>query len=461
MTLFPLSPNLAVAIGATRLLGTLVAGFLVAAFPLAAQEPIVLTLGSAARLAAERSAPSEIGRLRADQANDRVRQRRADLLPNLSAALAENERTFNSASFGISFRDAATGRYLFNPDGEVLGPVRGYDLRGTVRQPLLNLSALAKLRASKASAGAASAEAAATAQQAAAGAASAYIRVLRADAQLAARVADSTLAEELLGIARDQLAAGVGIVLDVTRAQSQRATTRAQLIAARNERDRSHLELYRALGLPLGVPIRLADSLLALPTSDPVPAETDATSRAMQSRADLRAADELYRAGERQLSALKAERLPSLGLFADQGATGRLTERLLGTYTWGVELSVPLFDGFRREGRVDEQRSSLKEIDVRRRDLAQQATIEVRGALLDLAASREALGAAEERLILAEQELSQSRDRFKAGVAGNADVITASLGLNAARTLMVDARAAFHSARVALARSQGATTELP
>jgi outer membrane protein len=428
---------------------------------LGAQDALVLTLGGAARLAAEKSAPAEVGRLRADQARDRVRQRRADLFPNLSAALAENERTFNSASFGISFRDAATGRYLFNPDGEVLGPVRGYDLRGTLRQPLLDLTALARLSASRASAGAASADASAAAQQAAGVAAAAYVRVLRADAQLAARVADSVLAEDLLGIARDQLTAGVGIALDVTRAQSQRAATRAQLIAARNERDRSHLELQRTLGLPLGTPIRLADSLLALPTGDAVPTESEATARAMRSRADLRAADEQLHAGERQLAALRSERLPSLGLYADQGATGRISERLLGTYTWGLQVSVPIFDGFRLSGREDEQRSSIKEIDVRRRDLAQQATIEVRGALLDLASARESLAAAEERLVLADQELAQSRDRFKAGVAGNADVISASLGLNAARTLMVDARASFHSARVALARAQGATTELP
>ena len=428
---------------------------------LGAQEPIVLTLGGAARLAAEKSATAEIGRLHAGQARDRVRQRRAELLPSLSAALSENERTFNSASFGISFRDAATGRYLFNPDGEVLGPVRGYDLRGTLRQPLLDISAIARVRASRASANAAAADASVASQQAASAAASAYVRVLRADAQLAARVADSSLAEELLGIARDQLGAGVGIALDVTRAQSQRAATRSQLITARNERDRSHLELYHALGLPLGAPIRLADSLLALPTTESGPSEQEATSRAMRGRADLRAADAQFQAGERQLAALKAERLPSLGLYADQGATGRISSRLLGTYTWGLQVSVPIFDGFRREGREDEQRSLIKEIDVRRRDLAQLATIEVRGALLDIAAAREALGAAEERLNLADQELTQSRDRFRAGVAGNADVITASLGLNAARTLMVDARAAFHSARVALARAQGATTELP
>ena len=46
-------------------------------------------------------------------------------------------------------------------------------------------------------------------------------------------------------------------------------------------------------------------------------------------------------------------------------------------------------------------------------------------------------------------------------MSGNADVITASLGINAARTLEVDARAAYQTARVTLARSQGAVTDLP
>ena len=51
--------------------------------------------------------------------------------------------------------------------------------------------------------------------------------------------------------------------------------------------------------------------------------------------------------------------------------------------------------------------------------------------------------------------MSQARERFQAGVAGNADVITASLTLNAARTQLVDALTSYQAARVALARAQG------
>ena len=84
----------------------------------------------------------------------------------------------------------------------------------------------------------------------------------------------------------------------------------------------------------------------------------------------------------------------------------------------------------------------------------------MRGALLDLAAAREQLGAASERLRLAEQELSQARDRFRAGVASNADVVNASLALTLSQTFLNDAEASYQLARVSLAKATGSVTSL-
>ncbi|MBI3792141.1 MAG: TolC family protein, partial [Gemmatimonadetes bacterium] len=131
------------------------------------------------------------------------------------------------------------------------------------------------------------------------------------------------------------------------------------------------------------------------------------------------------------------------------------------TYTWGIAVTLPLFDGFKRDGRQAEQEAQLREYEARERDLRQQVTVEVRSALLDVVSTREQADAAEVRLKLAEQELAEARDRFKAGVAGNADVVTASLSLNAARTQLVDALVQSASARVQLARVQGLVAKLP
>ena len=171
--------------------------------------------------------------------------------------------------------------------------------------------------------------------------------------------------------------------------------------------------------------------------------------------------DDQLRAARQNVAAIRSERYPSLSVFGDDGVVGKTgSTRLLPTYTWGLQVSVPIFDGFRREGRIQEQEAATRELDVRRKDLEQQAAIDVRGALLDLASAREAIGASRERLRLSEQEVDQARQRFRAGVSGNADVVNAALSLNAARSQYIDVLTSLQVARVSLARAEGAVTQL-
>ncbi|MDP9201359.1 MAG: TolC family protein [Gemmatimonadota bacterium] len=439
-----------------------VASVAIASAPVDGQQApaISLTLGDAARLAARQSALAQGARLRADEAEARVRQRKADLLPTVSSYVQEAGRTFNTSTLGIEFPTPPGQPPVFDPKGQVEGPVNTLDVRGRVQQNLLDFGALGRVRSAQAGARSSSADADAIAEQAATVATTAYVRAMRADADLHARQADTLLATELLGIAQSQLQAGTGVGLDVTRAKAQLAATRASLIASRNARDHARLDLLRSLALPVGAQIVLTDSLSAAASGEPAPDEATLAAQAIRTRPDILAEDERVRAAQQGLSAIKAERLPTLGLVADDGVIGKNGARLLNTYTWGLQVTLPIFDGFKREARVQEQRSVIKEAEIRRRDLEQQAEVDVRGALLDLSAAREQLDAAQERLRLAEQELSQSRDRFNAGVAGNADVVNASLALTASRTLVNDTEAAYQLARVSLARATGSVTTL-
>jgi outer membrane protein len=421
---------------------------------------IPLTLGDAARLAARQSAVALGARLRADEAQARVRQRRADLLPNVSSYVQEAGRTFNTSTLGIDFPATPGNPPLFDPRGQVEGPINTLDVRGRVEQSLLDFGAIGRVRQAQAQARSSNADADATAEQAATVATNAYVRAMRADADLRARQADSLLATELLRIAQSQLQAGTGVGLDVTRAQAQLAATRASLIASRNAREHAHLDLLRSLALPIGTDVALNDSLSPAVTGEVIPDEGTLVDLALKNRPDLVAEEERIRAAKQGLSAIKAERLPSLGLIADDGVIGKNGAKLLNTYTWGLQVSLPIFDGFRREARVQEQQSVVKEAEIRRHDLEQQAQVDVRGALIDLSGAREQLDAATERLRLAEQEVSQARDRFNAGVAGNADVVNASLALTSSRTLVNDAETAYQLARVSLARAIGSVTTL-
>ncbi|MEP7343614.1 MAG: TolC family protein [Gemmatimonadaceae bacterium] len=418
-----------------------------------AQRP--LSLGEVVRLAADQGSPTQAARARVDQADARIRQKRSELYPSLSASAVRLGRQFNTATLGFEF-SGPTGEPFFDPRGTVIGPVNTLDFRVRATQNLFDLGAWQRVRASSSSAHVSEIAVDVAAEEAAAVAASAYVRAARGDAQVLARASDSTLAAELLRIAQDQLTAGVGIALDVTRARSQLASIRAQLIAARNERDRARLELQRALSLPADSSIEISDSLAALAARD-----TGGDDAPPQARPpELRSLEAQRLAADEQLRATRYERLPVLSAFGDHGPIQGAGGALLPTYTFGIQLAVPIFDGFRREGRIEEQVAQRRELDVRRHDVERQVELDIRSARLDVASAREQSDAARERLAFAEQEVTQARDRFRAGVAGNAEVVTASLSLSQARTVLVDALAAQLNARVALARAHGIAREL-
>ena len=449
--------NKAIRIGAG--LSVLAALLAFAARVASAQEtaPRRLSLGDAARLAASQTAAVQSAQLRVDQARARVNESRSSLLPQVGLSPSWTSHTVNSASFGFNFPAPAGEKPLLDPNGQIIGPVRFWDLRGEVSQTLIDPASSQRVRAARAGVTAASADVATAGENAASNAALSYLRLLRSEAVYRARVADSTLAVDLLNVARNQLEAGVGVGLDVTRAQSQSANARAQLIQARNDRDRAQLDLKRALNLPLDQQLILTDSLTSPVVVDT--AEAAAVAQAVQNRPDIRAAEAQLQAAEQQIAATRATRLPTVNAFANSGPTG-FVNHLLNTYTYGVQVSLPVFEGGRRDAQTQEQLAAAKEIDVRRRDLQQQATAEVRAALLDIASTREQVDAARNRQSLAELEVQQARDRFNAGVSGNADVITASLTLNSARTGLIDALASYQAARVSLAKAEGTVAQI-
>lgn len=412
-------------------------------------------------MAAQRQASVEAAQYQVAQAEARVTQSRSALFPQISADISQTGRTFNTATFGIDFPSSPGEPPLFNPNGQVEGPVRLLDLRGAVRQPIVDFSTWRQIDRAQAGVDVTEAQTSAIAEQAAFTATVAYLATSHADERYRNLLADKELAQDLLQIARAQLKAGVGVDLDVTRAEARLAAVQARLVAAENDRNRSRLDLLRTLNLPLDTRIELTDSLSNLAPTDLQVQTGAAVERALQNRPELKVLRETVDATRAQMSAIRAERYPTLGLVADDGFIGKTPAHLLNTYDWGFSVTVPLFSGNRVGGQLEEQRARLNELDVRYQDQLAQIRYEVRKARGDLASAKEQVEAARTRLRLAEQEVAQAQQRFQTGVAGNADVITAMLSLSDARMMLTNAFTAYQSARVNLARSEGIVTALP
>jgi outer membrane protein TolC len=420
-----------------------------------------LTLGDAARLAAERSTPVLEARARTEGAEARVRESRGALLPRLDADLVRGARTFNTASFGLEFPTPPGEDPFFDPRGEVVSPVDALDIRARVELPLVDISALRRRGTAQATADAVRMGEETAASTAARDAATAYLTALRAQAGVAAREEDLALAFRLLDVAQGQLEAGAGVAIDVTRAQAQVATIRAELLVARHAVDITALALRRTLRLPDDAVLELMDELGSMSVAVP-PSEGAAISSALETRPELSMAEAYRSAADQSLSATRAGRLPRLSASLDDGFYGTgFGGPLLNTYSWSLRVSVPVFEGFTRSARIQEQQAQLKEIGYRIEDLEEEVTFEVRRALLNLDASQQLAAAAGERLRLSQLEVEQEEERVRAGVSGMADLVPAATRLNEARTGQINALAAVQLSRVALAAAMGVVSDLP
>ena len=84
-----------------------------------------------------------------------------------------------------------------------------------------------------------------------------------------------------------------------------------------------------------------------------------------------------------------------------------------------------------------------------------QIYYDVRTAFLDLQATNEQFQVATRSRELANEELTQARDRFAAGVANNIEVVQAQQSVTAAEEEYIDALLGFDVAKAVLARSLG------
>jgi outer membrane protein TolC len=180
---------------------------------------------------------------------------------------------------------------------------------------------------------------------------------------------------------------------------------------------------------------------------------------ARKGRADLKAQEQHQENARMNYGAVKAERLPSIAAFGDYGTIGNEIIGAHPTYTAGIELRVPLFDGFRRSARREESLSQYRQEEIRTRDLALQVDLDVRLALDRLHSADSEVQTAREGLTLAQSELEQAQRRYQAGVANSLEITDAQTRLDRARDNQVEALYNHNLARLELAAATGAIQE--
>ncbi|MCC6967999.1 MAG: TolC family protein [Nitrospira sp.] len=376
------------------------------------------------------------------------------LLPNVSGFMSGSNQTVNLAAFGFP-PDRLSGLGLQRP---VTEPFDVYNARASLVQNIFSLSLIQRWRAAKTGVDVAGFEAEVTKRDVMATAGLLYMEASRAEAAVKARLADLELSRQLLKLAQDRKQAGVATGLDVTREEVQLENTRQRLLVAQNDHESAKLNLIRALGIDFNVTVTLTDELTLATVESQTP-ET-ALSVARENRAELKAQLTRQKLASLSLSSVTSERIPSLSLNGDYGWIGLKPDEALATRSVGLMLSVPIFDGGQREGRISESRSRVRQELIRMKDVSDQVTLEVRNALLTLDSSTQQVAVAEKGLSLAMKELTFARDRFAAGLATNIEITNAQTSVARARDNLIEALFRFNASRINLARAKGEIEQL-
>lgn len=365
----------------------------------------------------------------------------ADLLPNVNGSLRESRQVLNLEAYGFPAPDP------------IVGPFNVFDARIGLSQPIFDVAALNESRAAAFRQQAAKYGIRSARDLVVLVAVNLYLETVAAASRVDAAHAQQQTAEALLTQAQDLKSGGLIAGIDVLRAQVQSQTQRQRVISAENEFEKTKLQLERAIGLPVGQPVVLTDTMPYAPI--PAPAIEASVARALETRPDYLEAKSRVDAAEAARKAALGALLPTLRLDADFGSIGQTIAAAHNTYTMAATVRVPIFDAGRTTARRIESASALRQRQAELAELRGRIEYEVRAALLDLTAADQQVQAARTNTDLATQQLQQARDRFAAGVAGNLELTQAQEALATASDTYIAALYTHNLAKASLARALG------
>ncbi|WP_420801128.1 TolC family protein [Pseudomonas chlororaphis] len=300
----------------------------------------------------------------------------------------------------------------------------------------------------------------ATLQSTFAMAAQAYNDALSAQRNLAASRQVAELAAQNLEAADAKYKAGAAALSD--RLQAQTALSQARL---REVRDSGALHqalgiIALRMGLPPETPLKLAGDLTPLPDIGFVKAVDELLDEARRQHPGLLVAQARLKAAEASVEESRAAGRPSLSLTANL-ARNRMDQSLYpGDYrerdrTIGLQLDIPLFDGFSRSYQV---RNALARVESRRAELAdteQQVSLDVWGNYQTLNIETRRLARTSELVEQSRQALEVVQGRYRSGVGSMIELLNALTAYASAEELHTQALGNWQSSRLKLAADLG------
>ena len=408
--------------------------------------PLQLTLAEAIRRGLQYNLASTGFQQSIRQARGLRASELANLMPNVTTGVMLSEEQINLAVYGFHF--SLPGASI----PTVVGPFHVFDVRGRLTQTA-NFTDLRNYRASEQATKATELSAQDARDVVVLAVTSGYLGVISSAASVESIRAQVAAAQATYQQAVDRHDNGLSARIDVTRSQVELQTQQQRLTAQQADFDKRKIQFGRAIGLPSGQEFTLTDNIPYAPLEGLT--QEQALTRAAATRADLKAAQAQVEAAELSRKAALAERYPSAEFSGDYGVIGPSPQNSHGTFTISGTLRVPVWEGGRVQAHVEQADAALQQRRLEYQDMRAQVDADIREAFLDLNAAATQVAVAQSSRNLAQETLSQARDRFGAGVADTIEVVQAQEAVAIAEQQYIGSLLAHNLAKANLARSMG------
>jgi outer membrane protein len=413
--------------------------------PMNAQEaPLRLSLHDAISVALKENPDVQIGAINIAESQQDHAIARSAIIPQAGFDIQDRAERFNLyAQFGSRFPGIP----------EHAGPFQFFQANVSVTMPIFDLTLWRQLQASRQGMNATSAQETTVREQIVLLVVSQYLAGMRADAAVQAAQSRVDLAQALFNQADDLQKHGVGTGIDTLRSNVELQNEKQGLLQAQTEQKLALYGLARLLNLDPNRQLELADapSFYETPQLDTSKSLEDAYGtrpemKALEARAHIA---ELTRRGASE------SRLPKVNFSGTVGQQGLSAPGAIPDYIYQVSLDVPIFTGGRIRAEMVKANLELKKVDQERNDLKSQIALEVKSSAAQLDAAQHEVDVANLGVKLAQEEVSQARDRFQAGVANNIEVISAQDALARANDNQIAALYGYNQARADLSHAIG------
>ncbi|WP_229511733.1 TolC family protein [Paraburkholderia terrae] len=258
---------------------------------------------------------------------------------------------------------------------------------------------------------------------------------------------------------------GVAPVTDALQAQTQHEQAVFSLTKAESDAQTALGTLASDMNLEPGMPLEVPPVTVDARTDRTFSTSVEQMIRDVQiTHPSVRAAQAQYEAALAKVSQTRAQGLPSISLVAKYSHNNQPQSLGLGLATYpatghdayvGVQVSIPLFEGFGRHYQIAQARAQAERQEDAFDDAKRQVALDVWSSYQTLTGATKNAENSANLLVIAQRSWEAARHRYDAGVGNILELMNTQAALANAKQRRVQALADWDNARVELASKLG------